>query len=496
MEVNIDLDLLKQELALNNLSIAINLDSYPKDIVLDLLSIETIVNNTYQLVRQQVMETDSRKQVDRILSVEDYLTIVVKDYLIDLRNHQLSLEADTEFYLAVVFLTAYLSKLSSNYFNFYTIIKENIPSLEAYFRDTRSFVASSDLRGLLYTTAKKYLNLALYDRHFRYKSPHYLYAPPKVGKEWIQQYRKENEPVCFWFYETSHGTGLFMVLYGMKCRYRQCAGCSLHELGAETRLPSQEAIYRQIDSILEQSISHGERNLITEVILSNNGNMLDDVTMPTLSLLYIVDQCIVKLPALKKITLESRLEYIDEARLRILKETIQASRDGIEIELAVGLEIFDEYYRNHFYKKGIRLETFEERIALFPKYGLSVRVYMMFKACPGMRVEEAIEDINKASRYFAEVARNRGMNITLHISPTFVAKGSLLEDLYGQGKYHPPGLQDIERLLQNLAVYDELTYYISLNDEGLSSCTLDGDFYEYVRIKNAIERFNIYRKTD
>jgi uncharacterized Fe-S cluster-containing MiaB family protein len=123
-----------------------------------------------------------------------------------------------------------------------------------------------------------------------------------------------------------------------------------------------------------------------------------------------------------------------------------------------------------------------------------VRVYMMYKACPDMSTEEAIDDINQAAAYFSEIAKNRKISITLHISPTYVSEGSILEKLYNQGKYNPPSLHDIERLFRELEVYDDLEYYISLNDEGLSSYNLEDNFYEFVKVRDRIEKFNVCRE--
>jgi len=111
-----------------------------------------------------------------------------------------------------------------------------------------------------------------------------------------------------------------------------------------------------------------------------------------------------------------------------------------------------------------------------------------------MTTTSAIDDINQASFYFSELARKTNIHITMHINPTFVSQGSQLEIMYKRGEYEPPGLRDIARLLQDLKVYDDLSYYISLNDEGLSASRLDHDFYEYVQLKNAVERFNILRE--
>lgn len=489
LEFIIDSHLLKQELALNSLSIIIDMDYYSQDIVMDLFSIENIINQIFDFIQNSNQETDGRKKIVRIKTIENFLVLIARNYIIELRNNSLLLlSQDTEFYLCIVYLTAYLSRISPNYFNFYKTLFQNIPSMIEYFQDTQCYIDSNDIRGLLYTAHKKYLNLDQYDRQFLYRNKNYLYTPPKVDKEWIIKYRRVNQPVCFWFYESHYGIGLFIVLYSLKCRYAKCIGCSLHELSSPENLNTQMEIYKQIDYVIEE-ISNEEKKMVNEIILSNNGNMMDSATMPTLSLLYIIDKCITHFPGLKKVILESRLEYINEAKLDNLQETI--NNKGIELEIAFGLEIFDDFYRNNFYKKGIKIETLEKMMEVFTNYNLSVRVYMMFKACAQMNLEESIIDINQAANYLSQIASKRNIKIILHISPTYVAKGSQLETLYHLGQYKPPDLYDIEQLLNNLEVYKNISYYISFNDEGLSLCNLQEDYFEFVRIKEKIESFNM-----
>lgn len=485
MEITFDINLLQQDLNLNNLKYNKALLSQN---VIYLQSILDVINEITNLVKTP-SNHDYLSPVTKISSIEEYLIFLTRDYIEKLRD-SFSLNEEKITYITIVVLTAYISRFSNDYFQFYRFALNDILHLNHYFKDTQQFVESRDIRGLIFSTYKNYLSLDWYDLQFNCKSNKYNYTCPKINKEWIINYRKKNQPINFWFYQSNSNIGLFIVFYSLKCRYRQCIGCCLHQLSSETKVSDQELCH-QIDYVVKESISSRERLSTNEVVLSNNGSMLDRATMPEASLSYIIDRCLENFAELKKIIIESRLDYINDITLLTLTNGIKSKNKEITIELAIGIEIFDDYLRNEYYKKGVNLSAFEEKLELFEKYNISVRIYMMFRPYSKVTLEESVNDVNNASKYFSELAKSRNIKFILHIIPTFVSNGSTLEMFSIQGKYAPPSLYEIELLLDQLEVFDEVDYYISLNDEGLSSGDLEEDFYKFIEIKNKIDKFNL-----
>ena len=78
--------------------------------------------------------------------------------------------------------------------------------------------------------------------------------------------------------------------------------------------------------------------------------------------------------------------------------------------------------------------------------------------------------------------------------PTVVAVGTLLEKEFNDGNYVPPGPKEINALCNELSLFDNISYYISLNDEGLSSTHIEDDYKEFISLKEKIDHFNIYQK--
>ena len=59
------------------------------------------------------------------------------------------------------------------------------------------------------------------------------------------------------------------------------------------------------------------------------------------------------------------------------------------------------------------------------------------------------------------------IKINMHLNPTYVAKGTLLEDSFSKQQYHPPFLSDVAKAALH-AKDKSVTVYVGLSDEGLA----------------------------
>ncbi len=437
----------------------------------------------------QVNTKTSHKNVYQIQNIEDFLKIICIDYLETIQD----ISTEKKLLALLVFITLRFTKFAHNSFNFLLISLELVEELEKYSESINKFSDSTDYRGLYYWLCSEIIGKSYYDETDTMLK--YEYNPPKITPQWLNKYRKEIEPMEFWFYSSLLGKSLFLILYTPKCRYAKCAGCNLPSLSSTSTDMSAKTIYKQLDYTLTELLSPKERESLNEVILSNNGNLFDIKTMPTLSLLYSINALIDELPNLKKIIIESRIEYINEQQLQMISEIINTHHNrSIQIEIALGIEIFDDDFRNSYYKKGFHKSTLENLIPLFCKYNISLKFYMMYKAIPNMSLEEAIEDINNASRYASDLTTKYDVKINLHISPTYIGEGTLLEKEFKNNNYQPPSINDIIELYNNLVLLENISYYISLNDEGLSSTHIEDDYQKFLALQNTIDYFNIFQK--
>jgi radical SAM enzyme (TIGR01210 family) len=361
-----------------------------------------------------------------------------------------------------------------------------------------SFVDSKDSRGLLYYICQK--NSIPYDHVMNKELVLFEYTEPSINKKWQKQYKEDGQPIVFWLYQSLLGKGLFLVLFGPKCRYKLekggCAGCNLPTVSSDSQILNSEDIKSQIENTLQNSLSDEEKYSFKELVLSNNGSILDPKTIEKSTLSYVVLKTISYLPNLKKIIFETRIdEYTDFVQLKELSLEIGKTNPNIKIELAIGFEIFNDELRNGYYKKGLNKHTLEQKIAQLSQMNISLKVYMMFKAVPDklMSLDESIDDINNASVYFSKLSKQYNVDINLHISPTYLATGTKLYKDYKDNLYTPLTTKDIKKLFDEMKCENNLSYYISMNDEGLTDDRLvnESDYNEYTELKQQIHKFNI-----
>ena len=82
-----------------------------------------------------------------------------------------------------------------------------------------------------------------------------------------------------------------------------CAGCNLPTVSSASKEVDSQDIISQVDKTFHENLSLNEKELIQELMLSNNGSILDPLTMDINSLKYPVSEAITVFPNLKKLSL-------------------------------------------------------------------------------------------------------------------------------------------------------------------------------------------------
>ena len=156
---------------------------------------------------------------------------------------------------------------------------------------------------------------------------------------------------------------------------------------------------------------------------------------------------------------------------------------------AVGCLAFDDRIRDEVFHKGLQLHQVDELCGTLARYGFHLKCYFMQKPVPDMSDTEAVQDIQRAIDYLAELAGRHGTRINLHLNPTYVAFGTALERSFRRGEYTPPQLADVARAALH-AEGKPITLYVGLSDEDLAceggSFVRPGD----EALIAALERFN------
>lgn len=273
-------------------------------------------------------------------------------------------------------------------------------------------------------------------------------------------------PADYWFQYPTEGLTLFLVMYTRSCRWSRCTGCSLPSKMSNFEVPFSDII-RQTDFIFDYFLSSKQKGELRKIILSNNGSVLDEETYSTTALLYFVAKMNLSCANIDVLTLETRPEYVDMAELEVLHRALREGTAPTALELAVGFEAFDEVIRNEHFQKGLTLEVFEAMVKKIARYQFRLKTYFMLKPTPGLSEEDAIADIVGGIHYLDRLARRYRIPINMHLNPTYVAAGALLEKEFHAGRFTPPLLDSVRRAAL-AAEGKNISLYIGLNDEGLA----------------------------
>ena len=277
-----------------------------------------------------------------------------------------------------------------------------------------------------------------------------------------------NLPAQWWFQESDEGLILFVVFYTQACRWSQCVSCSLPSKCSKQSV-SYKSLLNQINFVFNLSEIKKRQRAIRKMIISTNGSVLDEQTFSSMALMYLVIKLNLYFPNLAVLSIETRPEYVDLEELEFLARGIAEGDTPTALELAVGFELFDDHLRNDVLKKGLRKEVFERMVEKMAPHGFRLKCYVMQKPVPGMTSEEAVEDVKKSIDYFhALYLKHEGkIKFNMHLNPTYVAKGTLLESAFLRGDYTPPSLQDVVIAVKH-SQGKELTVFVGLDDEGLA----------------------------
>ncbi|HNQ87243.1 MAG TPA: hypothetical protein PKM73_01265 [Verrucomicrobiota bacterium] len=273
-------------------------------------------------------------------------------------------------------------------------------------------------------------------------------------------------PADFWFQESDEGRILFAVFYTQACRWSRCLGCNL-----PTRMSQHPVGFRLLMAQVDALFAHPDvmicSDKLRKVIVSNNGSVLDQVTFSSTALIYLIAKLNLHLPRLAVLSLETRIEHVEIEELEFIARALREGETPTQLELAIGFEAFDNRVRNDIFRKGLQLHQFENLCRTIARYRFHLKCYFMLKPIPGMTADEAVSDIHRAIDYLSAQARACGVTLNLHLNPTYVAAGTVLEQHFRDGTYTPPTLRDTARAALH-AQGTPLTVFLGLSDEGLA----------------------------
>jgi radical SAM enzyme (TIGR01210 family) len=173
--------------------------------------------------------------------------------------------------------------------------------------------------------------------------------------------------------------------------------------------------------------------------LYNNGSILNNNEIPNEALFKIL-KIVNQNPYIRKIVLESRPEFVNEEIVYEIKKRVPDKF----VEIAMGLEVLDDFYRIACINKGFRLEQFKKAATIIKKH-LNLKSYVLLKP-PFLTEREGIEEAIRTIEFAFAIGSS-----TVSLEACTIQKNTLAEYLSDRNDYSTPWLWSIVEVVKKTA---------------------------------------------
>jgi len=228
-------------------------------------------------------------------------------------------------------------------------------------------------------------------------------------------------------------TRLVLLLPGKGCEWaKKTGGCSMCDFSKRSREIGKNFSSNGLIALYKIAVNLTENEKPLNLTIYNGGSFLNDNEIPfdtQLKICHLAN----KHSSIKKLFIESRVEFITEDKIKLLKQELKNKT----LIIGIGLESQDDKIRNVFIKKGLSKENYEKTIEILKKNNIRVSTYVLLKPIY-LAEKEAIEEAVKTIKY----AFDKGTNeVALEIA--FIQEDTLMGELFKEKKYKPPWLWSV-----------------------------------------------------
>jgi radical SAM enzyme (TIGR01210 family) len=288
---------------------------------------------------------------------------------------------------------------------------------------------------------------------------------------------KLNKPVAYWIKEDrlldKIGKEFTIILRTKGCSWALgdqggCTMCGYIQDSCVDSIDSNNIKNQFMHAWNEKikEIQDDKENYIIKIF--NSGSFFDDDEISEDLRKFIYGK-ILEVPNLTEVVVESRTEHLTKEKLTQMKSELKNKH----IEIGIGLETVNDYIRLNYINKGMTFNEFLDAVELCKNSEIGIRAYLLFKP-PFLSEESAIDDCVSSIKTLINMQIN-----TISINPVNVQRGTLVEYLYQQNRYHVPsyyslikslkkGLKTQESLLTTRIVCDPSG---AGSRRGIHSCT-------------------------
>jgi radical SAM enzyme (TIGR01210 family) len=232
---------------------------------------------------------------------------------------------------------------------------------------------------------------------------------------------------------------LLIHLHSTGCGWaRRSGGCTMCGFFAATSTGEPISSKEYLKQVLDALIQYDSYSFSVLGIL-NAGNLLNENEMPFDALEMICKE-ISQRPFVRKISIESKLEYIDIDKLKKISSLLP----GVEIELGIGVESYNEKIRDLCINKPFSNLVLENKTEALLQAGITPKAYLLLKP-PFLTEKEALDDFINSYLQLNSIGIER-----IDCETMTIEDHTLVHQLWKNNHYRLPWLWTMIYLLDNL----------------------------------------------
>ncbi len=239
-------------------------------------------------------------------------------------------------------------------------------------------------------------------------------------------------------------TVLYLMSNGCEWALKSAHGCTMcGHLAKQTR----RNIPIPVDDFLEQFVQEFEQidfKRYPILNLYNNGSCINDNEIHPNARKYMLKK-IGQSPDIKMVVIESRPEFVTEEKVIEIRKFIPDKH----VEIGVGLEMKDDFYRTICTNKGFSLKRYNIAAETITKY-LNLRTYVLLKPL-FLTEKEGIEQAVETVEHAFEVG-----STTVSLEACTIQDYTLMKYFYDHGLYSTPWLWSIVEVVRRVKANKKL----------------------------------------
>ncbi|HDO19288.1 MAG TPA: TIGR01210 family radical SAM protein [Thermoplasmatales archaeon] len=267
----------------------------------------------------------------------------------------------------------------------------------------------------------------------------------------------------------------FVVIFRTTgCRWSKISGCTMCGYFNDSIDSVSE---KDLLSQLGEAISKYRGEEIIKIFTS--GSFLDENEIP-----FKIQERVLKefasMKEVKKISVETRPDFIDSEKLERLKSIVEPKM----FEISLGLESANDSILKYAINKGFTFKDYTESVRLLRELDINIKTYILLKP-PFLTEMEAIEDCIETCR------RISSLTDIISLNPVSIHRNTVVEYLWERKEYTPPWLWSVIEVIKEckgIAPDIELKCDVTGkgSNRGAHNCKLCT-----ARCLNSVERFSL-----